>query len=142
MAWPRTATPACCRIWARVSSAVSEAISVSLIRDAADEMFSSAILKLLTVESSRFWTAPRLALKFTIAFKAESSLRRESDALLLVERSTVLIAVLESTEDDVELVVVPVKPRTIERPCVEPDPATTVKAAEDVSLIAPVSVRV
>ena len=51
--------PACWRIWALVSVAVSWAKSASRIRERASDTFSMTTERLATVDARRFWTAPR-----------------------------------------------------------------------------------
>ena len=59
MACANTDTPACNKIGLRVNSAVSCAMSASLIRERAAEMFSEATSKLEITEVKRFCTAPK-----------------------------------------------------------------------------------
>src|SRR5690349_25176827 len=52
------AVPAWDRICERVKDTISDAMSVSRIRDSDADRFSTATLRLLMVCSSRFWYAP------------------------------------------------------------------------------------
>jgi hypothetical protein len=63
---------ACCNIWSRVKMAVSEAMSTFLILDSDAFRFSMATLKLFTVDSRRFWKAPRMDLLLKTLLIAES----------------------------------------------------------------------
>ena len=69
------AVPACCRIWARVSAAVSEAKSVSRMRLREAERFSDTVCRLLMVDSKRFWMAPNVPRSSLTDFRAASMLR-------------------------------------------------------------------
>ena len=60
MAWASMDVPACCRIWFLVYSTISDAMSVSRIRDSEATRFSVVTCRFATADSSRFWTAPRL----------------------------------------------------------------------------------
>ncbi|MNV61804.1 hypothetical protein D3C71_1543280 [compost metagenome] len=67
------AVPACCRIWVRVSSAVSLAKSVSLMRLRDADRFSVEVCRLATTEVKRFWMAPRSARVLLIELRALST---------------------------------------------------------------------
>ena len=58
MAWANTATPACCRICALVSEAVSAAKSASWMRLRDAVRFSDTAWRFEIVDSKRFWMAP------------------------------------------------------------------------------------
>src|SRR4051794_24643748 len=61
LAWASIEVPAWVRTWARVKLVISDAMSVSRIRDSEAVVFSMAVFRLLTVWSNRFWMAPRSA---------------------------------------------------------------------------------
>ena len=67
------AVPACCRIWVRVSSAVSLAKSVSLMRLREADRFSVEVCRLATTEVKRFWIAPKSARVLLIEPSASST---------------------------------------------------------------------
>src|SRR5437763_16786768 len=54
------AVPAWLRIWALVKLTISDAMSVSRMRDSDADRFSTATPRLATVCSRRFWTAPNV----------------------------------------------------------------------------------
>ncbi|MNV65902.1 hypothetical protein D3C71_1586250 [compost metagenome] len=81
------AVPACCRIWVRVSSAVSLAKSVSLMRLREADRFSEEVCRLATTEVKRFWIAPRSARVLLIAPRALSTISRACWAPLTVDTS-------------------------------------------------------
>src|SRR5690606_1772050 len=74
------ATPACCRIWARVRLAVSAAKSASRMRERAAERFSELVLRLAMVDSKRLCTAPSSARNPATWCSAESTVRVALDA--------------------------------------------------------------
>src|SRR4051794_36763186 len=95
-AWASMAVPACWRICARVKLIISEAMSVSRMRDSEAERFSVVTERFEIVRSNRFWKAPRLprrvetvviALSIDVMFAAElvaldtSTALRPSDAV-------------------------------------------------------------
>jgi len=74
------------RIWFRVNSAISWAISASLIADSAACKFSVEILRELTARCSRFCmapTLPRLSLTDEIAVSIEASAVKASAAAVI-----------------------------------------------------------
>ena len=73
MAWARIATPACCRICARVRAAVSAAKSASWIRLLEAARFSDTAVRLAMVDSNRFWIAPKELRRLLTAVNAEST---------------------------------------------------------------------
>ena len=79
---------ACCNICERVSSAVSLAKSVSLIRLRAAETFSTMFDKLRMVDWNRFWMAPRSARFESMMLIALSILANalEAPARLLIDK--------------------------------------------------------
>ena len=73
MACARIATPACCRIWAFVRFAVSDAKSASRIRLRDAWRFSLTAWRLAIVDSKRFWIAPRVLRKPLTVVSAAST---------------------------------------------------------------------
>ena len=61
LAWASIAVPARVRTWVRVNFVISDAMSVSRIRDSGAVVFSIVVLRLLIVCSKRFCFAPRSA---------------------------------------------------------------------------------
>src|SRR6478735_2062649 len=64
LAWLNIAVPACCKIWPRVSLAVSDAKSVSMIRPRAADRLLLCESRFETTCSSLLWPAPTEARRF------------------------------------------------------------------------------
>ena len=88
LACDSTATPACCRICALVSAAVSAAKSASWIRPREAARFSLTVCRLMIVDSKRFWIAPRLPRRPLTAVSAESTRAMAKFALETVSTPT------------------------------------------------------
>src|SRR5438067_6429074 len=74
------AVPACRRICCLVKLTISEAMSVSRMRDSDAERFSTDTCRLLMTDSKRFWNAPRLARVVDTVEMAESMAASADDA--------------------------------------------------------------
>ena len=61
LAWASIAVPAWVRTWVRVKLVISDAMSVSRMRDSEAVVFSIVVFRLLIVCSKRFCFAPRSA---------------------------------------------------------------------------------
>ena len=85
------ATPACCRIWVRVNSAVSAAKSASWIRERAALMFSEVVLRFEIVDWNRFWIAPRSARMLSTWARAPSTM-----LIAACAPSTLLMSICET----------------------------------------------
>src|SRR3954451_11341828 len=84
------AVPAWLRIWLLVKLTISDAMSVSRIRDSAADRFSTATPRLATVCSRRFWTAPRLDRAVETVAMAASMVAMAESAPEVVDTLTAL----------------------------------------------------
>src|SRR5260221_14335964 len=99
------AVPAWLRIWALVKLTISDAMSVSRIRDSDADRFSTATPRLLTVCSSRFCTAPN-AERWADTVEMAKSIDANAEAAAAAEeidRPFTLRPVLVMTLTDTEI---------------------------------------
>src|SRR5450830_1217444 len=100
------AVPACCRIWARLRLAVSEAKSASMMRPLAAVWFSTALCRKFTVFWKRLWAAPREARLSLIVCRALSMASMLAALELLLPAAVVRALVVAPTWKSKDAVVV------------------------------------